>query len=303
MLDPNGVEVEAIVTRAVEMATGLVAIDCMDTDAAGAERATLVDNAFGMMRYAVRRSPTNDKALLYLAYFSLASGRSAIALQAANQYRERIHNGDDRAQIEMIAGQANLRLGDFADAIIAWRTASSSSNSIVHWNATLLLADALANHGQLLDALDVLRQAHEGAMLNSNEATTFGFALAVNYDRAEHHTDAFNALSKLQSAMGGDFGPQLQRMLCRYQLASTSSAAYYKALLYEITGYLSEARTEWLDYAADPDAPFAGRARQHADAIDRILSANLVARKINRGAKISTPPSIKIVPTRTQHLP
>ena len=227
----------------------------------------------------MRRSPNNEKALLYLAQFSLASGRPAMALEVANQYRERIHNGEDRAQVEMIAGQAELRLGDIPDAIVALRAASSVENSAIQWNATLLLADTLANHGQLLDALDVLRRARDGAMRSSNDATTFGFALAVNFDRAEHRSDAFDALYKLQNSMGGDFGPQLQRTLCRYQLASATSVAYYKALLYEITGYLGEARTEWLNYAADPDAPFAGRARQHATAIDRILAAKLVARK------------------------
>src|SRR5262249_28406367 len=138
--------------------------------------------------------------------------------------------------------------------------------------ATLVhLSNALALHGELNEAIDVLVNAlPAAAQYYTNDMTLVAFALAVAYDRADRAHDAFAVLDKLKGQQVQSYAPQVQLVLAQMRFAPAEDRHYYQALLYESFDAYVEARAEWATYAASGDLPWRNRALDHVAAIDKL---------------------------------
>ena len=117
-------------------------------------------------------------------------------------------------------------------------------------------------------------------------------ALAVSYDREEQLSAAYQVVEQLQSSMSTEYGRQLQQAIATIDFVPALDRRYYQAFLYETAGYLTEARGEWLNYAAGGEhAPFRGRALAHVAEIDRMLAEALALRaKVHAEARAHPTP-------------
>jgi tetratricopeptide (TPR) repeat protein len=271
VIEPHGAEVAALVARA------RVAISKLGEPGEGelSRRLRLVSDAYGMLRYARKLSPENAEVLGLLGHAADELGKTRQAVDALETC-VRIQ-GPERAGPEVTGrlGAIYLRLGKLDDAVRWLRYAQApiavSSNATV----TVHLATALAARGEMSSALDVLKGSLPAQAGNvfTDPVTLVSFALAVHYDRDEQPGAAFEILDRMQSALQQEFGPFVQRALADLRHAPAEEAYYYQALLYEALGNYAEARTEWLLYAAVPDAMWRRRALDHVRALDELRAS------------------------------
>ena len=297
VVEPHAAEI-TLVSQKIEQALQVVAqIESSDVDAAGAQRARILDEARGMARYLRRLAPANPEVLLLLARVTDEAGRTDEALEALTAYLA--------VQPENASGEASLRLGRiylqmrrYDDAIRHLRTAAASPIAFQN-NALVYLASALTSAGRVDEAIDQLRAQTERP-LGWTDPSLASFALAVAYDRDEQITEAFRVLDRMQTTTQAGFAGMIQGQLTRMHFVPAADEHYFRALLYESVGYLDEARTSWVLYAgAAPDVRFRRRALAHVSAIDALQARATVARKLQRPK--ATPPRPPVVPPPRPH--
>jgi tetratricopeptide (TPR) repeat protein len=271
LLEPHGDEVHVIVqkaTQALQSAdTGLYG----DYDPTGQERARFYREVLGMVRYAHRLAPDNVDVLRLLGQCADELGKTREALDALEAAVRLV--GADKAGIEVTGrlGAIYLRLGRGDDALRYLRAAQAPIvNGRPITAATLVhLSNALATRGQTGDAVDVLANAMPvNPPYYSNEMVLIAFALAVQYDRDEQRGAAFEVLDHMQNQLTTSFGATVQNGLATMRFAPAEDQHYYLGLLYEVMGNYTEARAEWMLYAASGDLPYRARALDHVAAID-----------------------------------
>lgn len=275
MIEPHGEVVSAILARArtALRRLGEEATDSEDAD----QHVHRVSDAYGMLRYARKLSPENTDvlALLGVAADELGKTRQALdALEACVRLQ-----GLDHADSVVTGrlGMIYLRLGKLDDAIRWLRNAQGAIAVSNHAEAAVHLATALAAHGKMSDAIDLLVNAlpEKGNYPpDLDPVTLVSFALAVHYDRDEQRAAAFDVLDTMQRSFQQELGPRAQRALAGLRFAPPEDQYYYRALLYEALGDYTEARAEWALYASVTDAPWRRRALDHIRAIDAQRSAH-----------------------------
>ena len=270
VLEPHSDEVRRIVTLANQyMQQGDIAL-FGDYDPTGNQRAVYYKTAYGMLRYAHRRSPDNIDVLRLLGQSADELGKTHEAIEAFETAVKLA--GADQTMPELAGrlGSIYLRLGRVDDAIRFLRLAQSTvtpgrpatATAVVH------LSNALAARGDMGSAIDVLATAVPATITYyANEYTLVTFALAVQYDRDEQRGEAFDVLDHMQTQLTSSMGATVQNALGMMRFAPAEDQHYYQALLYEVMGSYTEARTEWALYAA-ADMPYRTRALEHIAAID-----------------------------------
>jgi hypothetical protein len=270
MLEPHSDEVRRIVALADQsMRQGDMAL-YGDYDPTGDQRGKYYQSAYGMLRYAHKRSPDNVDVLRLLGQAADEIGKTHEALDALEAAVRLV--GADKAGVDITGrlGAIYLRLGRVDDAIRYLRLAQGpivlgkpmSATSLVH------LSNALAVRGEMGDAIDVLATSlPTTSPYYANELTLVSFALAVQYDRDEQRGEAFEVLDHMQTQLTSGMGATIQNALGAMRFAPAEDQHYYQGLLYEVMGNYTEARAEWALYAA-ADMPFRSRALEHIAAID-----------------------------------
>ena len=167
-----------------------------DYDPIGEGRLRIEREVDGMLRYGRRLVPDN------LEILKLRFARSSATISARPARRSKaLHRvielvGADQAGNEVTGhlGEIYLRLGQLDDAIHYLRLAQGpiiageprTAHILVH------LSNALAQRGQMSDAIDVLLGALPASPpFYSNEFQVVSFALAVQYDRDDQRGAAF----------------------------------------------------------------------------------------------------------------
>jgi tetratricopeptide (TPR) repeat protein len=287
--EPHADEV-SLVTGKINQALELVnSLAMQDVDADGKERTRLLDEARGMARYLRRLAPANPEVLLVLGKVADESGRADEALEALHAYLELEPEGGDAA---FRVGRIYLRMRKYDEAVRYLRIATASSSSYMT-NAPVYLAAALTATRRDDEAMDVLESAAERPGQWGGEPQLPAFALAVAYDRDEQISEAFEVIDRLQTTMQGGYAGQMQTLIDQLQPVPSAEVHYYRALLYESSGYLDEARTSWVLYAnSGDDARFRKRALSHVAAIDVLIERAISARK--PGKRGATPTSLGV---------
>lgn len=285
VIEPHGEIVTAIVSQARnalgmlhDAPTADAAADAT-ADAAADERVRYLSHVYAMLRYARKLSPENTDVLALLGTTAEDLGKTRPALEALETCVQ--IQGPDRAgsQVTGRLGMIYLRLGKLDDAIRWLRYAQGPITVSDHAVAAVHLATALAAHGQMPDAIDLLANARPAQATYFPDpatlpATLVSFALAVHYDRDEQRGAAFEILDRMQAPPRQQLGPLVQRALATMPFAPAEDQYYYRALLYEALGDYTEARAEWALYASVTDAPWRRRALDHVKAIDAERSAH-----------------------------
>jgi tetratricopeptide (TPR) repeat protein len=269
IIEPHSAAVTAIVAKArtaLEKAS--------ESDGDGVEQRTRsLGEAYGMLRHARKLSPENVEVLTLLGLAADELGKTRQALDALDAC---VQLAGDRTSGEVAGrlGMIYLRLGKLDDAVRWLRTAQGPIASSDHAVAAVQLATALAARGEMPDAIDVLANALPAQSNYFTEPVALvSFALAVHYDRDEQRSAAFDVLDRMQAALQQELGPLAQRALAGMRFAPAEDQYYYQALLYETLGHYTEARAEWALYASLADAPWRGRALDHLQAIDHLMTA------------------------------
>jgi len=242
-----------------------------DYDPTGKQRLNYYRTAYGMLRYAHKRSHENLEVLQLLGQTADELGKTHEALEAFEAAVKL--TGAEKAGIEITArlGAIYLRLGRTDEAIRILRIAQGpiqlgkpiSAAALVH------LSNALAAQGNMGEAIDVLATAVPPNLpYYANEYALASFALAVLYDRDEQRGAAFDVIDHMQTQLTSSLGTTVQNALGAMRFAPAEDQHYYQGLLYEVLGNYTEARAEWALYAASGDLPFRARALEHIAAID-----------------------------------
>jgi tetratricopeptide (TPR) repeat protein len=268
LIEPHGAAVASILTRA-KRALGRAEAVPPDADGAVDRRHHLLDDAYGMLRYARTLSPDNPEVLRLLGTTADELGKTRQALDAL-EHCARL-DGPDRAGAEVTGrlGLIYLRLGKLDDAV---RWLGYAQGPIIvgdHASHAVHLATALAARGQMPAAIDLLINALP-AQINyfTEPLTAVSFALAVSYDRDDQPGAAFEVLDRMQTTLQQEMAPLALTTLTALPFAPAEDRYYYLAMLYEAIGDDIEARAEWALYAAVTDAPWRRRALDHIQAID-----------------------------------
>ncbi|HEX2685607.1 MAG TPA: hypothetical protein VHN14_03275 [Kofleriaceae bacterium] len=295
VIEPHSEVVTAIVRKA-RSALGKLREDT-DLDQAIDQRVQYVSDVYGMLRYAHKLSPENPDVLRLIGTTADELGKTPQALEALESLARIL--GPDRAGSEVTGrlGMIYLRLGKLDDAI-RW-LGHAQGPLLVGDNAVaaVQLATALAAHGQMSDAIDLLGNAlpaHTNYF--ADPITLVSFALAVHYDRDEQHGAAFEVLDKMAVTLQQELGPFIQRALLAMRFAPPEDQYYYRALLYEALGNFAEARTEWMLYASVPDALWQHRAIEHVHEIDAQLRARPGVHATQHLGPSPTPPILHKLP-------
>jgi len=292
---PHGDEIQQILDKARQGLAYLPGCVAQDCDPTGEQRTKLLDDLYGMLRYARKLDPTQPDVLILLGQVAEESGRATAAIEALQAYVSLLGT-DERipVDVEFRLGRAYLRLGRAEDAIRHFRAGMGEGpTSYGGGGATtslLYLAMTLANTGRISDAIDVLAPAAATQNVWSPDLQQLLMTLAVTYDRDEQISAAFQVLEGLQNNLQQGYQQYVQSALASMAFVPAHEQHYYLALLYESLSNLSEARTEWLIYA-QADAPFRGRALDHVAAIDKIQAQRLrAAAKAAKAPKKPAPP-------------
>jgi tetratricopeptide (TPR) repeat protein len=273
VLYPHRDEVDTVLARCRTALDELDTAELADAAPPAAARRQLAVELEGALRYARKLEPDNSDVLQMLGRVADEAGDARVARDALSDLVNRV--GEDHAGADALdrIGAAAIDAGHYDDAIHALRLAQVSVYTSVPAGAHALvhLATALALAGRNAAAIDVLGDAlPPQASFEPNELALVGFALAVQYDRDEERSAAFDILDRMKQQLGDQLAPSLQNALARMRFAPAEDELYYRALMAEVIGDWSEARTEWLLYAADDAAPYRRRAIDHAHAIDRL---------------------------------
>jgi tetratricopeptide (TPR) repeat protein len=273
VLYPHRDEVDTVLGRCRAALDELDTAELADAAPSPVARRQLALELEGALRYARKLEPDNVDVLQLLGRVADEAGDATVARDALGDLVKRV--GEEHASADALdrIGAAAIDAGRYADAIHVLRLAQVSASTSIPANAHALvhLATALELDGHSGAAIDVLDDAlPPQASFEPNELALVAFALAVQYDRDEERSAAFDILDRMKQQLGDQLAPALQNALAHTRFAPAEDELYYRALMAEVIGDWSEARTEWLLYAADDAAPFRRRAVDHARAIDRL---------------------------------
>jgi hypothetical protein len=288
IVDPHGDEVRQIVEKANQAEVQALNFANYDGDPTGEMRTRLLDDAYGMLRYARKLAPNNADALFALGKVADDSGRAGAAIEAFEAYLREAPA--PVAEAHQRLGRLYLRMHHLDAAIRQLRLGLVGAQSAP---TTVYLATALTASGRGDDAIQVLADALDDQRSNyfNVDATTLGLALAVAYDRDEELSSAFQILDHMQSALTTSYASQLQQSISTLQFTPAIDQRYWQALFYESNGLYAEARAEWLNYAAGgADARWKDRALAHVAAIDKLRAAELDARAKGKSKPPEPPP-------------
>jgi tetratricopeptide (TPR) repeat protein len=289
VVDPHGDEIRMISDKAAALEGQATNLALYDGDPSGAQRTRLLDDAFGMLRYARRLAPHNPAVLLALGRVADDGGRVAEAQDALEAYLREVDTAMPDAHLRL--GKLYLRLGQHDRAIrhlrqVRFDTAGGAGQ--------IYLAAALTGAGRADEATEALAwvERSTSGQPSINDSALVWLALAIAYDRDEQLSAAYHVVEEMQTALSSEYTRQLQQSIATIDFVPAIDRRYYQAFLYETGGYLTEARAEWLNYAAAGEqAPFRGRALAHVAEIDRLLAAALVERaKAHAAARAHPPP-------------
>jgi tetratricopeptide (TPR) repeat protein len=264
-----------------------------DADAIVDQQVRRASEAYGMLRHARKLDPENAHVLGLLGVAADELGKTSQALEALEACVRL--QGPERAgaQVTGRLGMIHLRLARLDDAIRWLRHAQGPISVADNAIATVSLATALAAHGEMSEAIDLLANALPAqASYPSEPIALVSFALAVHYDRDEQRGAAFQVLDQMAATLQQELGPFAQRALTAMRFTPPEDAYYYHALLYEALGAYTEARAEWALYASVIDAPWRRRALEHVAAIDA-----------QRGTRVHPSPSTGPSGRLPHHLP
>jgi tetratricopeptide (TPR) repeat protein len=290
IVDPHGDEIRQILDKAQQAWMQALNYANYDGDPTGEARTKLMDDAYGMLRYARRLSPHNVEVLLLLGKVADDGGRTKAAIEALEAYAREAPQ--PVAEAHQRLGKLYLRLRKYDLAIRHLRQGLVGGQSAA---TTVYLATALTAVGRGDDATQLLADAvqAQGGQYWNVEVTTLGLALAVAYDRDEQLSSAFQTLDHMQSALNVSYASQLQQSIGSVQFVPAIDQRYWQALFYESNGFLAEARAEWLNYAAGgAEARWKDRALAHVAAIDKLRAAELAARRAGKNG----PPKDVVAP-------
>jgi tetratricopeptide (TPR) repeat protein len=281
MVDPHGDEVRTILAKAREALHNAESGTQSDIDPTGLERLRFYRETYRVLRYAHELSPDNLDVLALLGRTADAIGNTRQAIEAFETALKLV--GPDKAGTMVTGGLGAiyLRLGRLDDAIRYLQMAQGpvTPNNPASASVLVDLSTALALRGKTIEAIDVLKNAiPQTAVDYAPEMQLVKFALAVQYDRDEQRSAAYEVLDQLQNVLQGQMGQQLQVALAMIRYAPPEDEHYYRALYYEALGHYVEARAEWAQYAAS-GAAYEGRALVHIAGIDAQRKAPPSARK------------------------
>jgi tetratricopeptide (TPR) repeat protein len=268
IIEPHATQVASLVTRARRAMTKAAA-SSPEADGYFAQRAKCLDDAYSMLRYARTLAPENPDVLHWLGIVADELGKTREALDALTASVKA--TGVDRATADVTGrlGMIYLRLGQLDDAVRWLNHAQGVITTGDHAVPAIHLATALAERGEMADAIDVLINALPPQITYyTDPQLQVSLALAVHYDRDEQRAAAFAVLDRMRITLQQELGSIGQRALANLPFAPAEDQYYYLAMLYEATGDDIEARAEWALYAAVPDAPWRRRALDHIQAID-----------------------------------
>lgn len=236
-------------------------------------RRRMLREARGMLAFALRLQPDNRHALERMAMVEEADGRTARALTHYQTVFQRTDLEPMSSQACVNYGLLLARSQKRARAIDVLRRCINLKNPLEmnlrssRTTALLNLCNLYAAEGRLEDAIELLvRERVE------RQTGILAFALVVLLDKDQQLNRAFEQLNH-QRQMDQRFTQSLARELGMHSLVPTVDYHYYTALLLEARGSLPEAREEWYHYIRSANnARFAGRARQHLEAIDALLA-------------------------------
>ncbi len=254
------------------------------------QRRRRLEDAYGMLRYALRELDPEQPELLYeIGRNADDIGRYDEVLEALGKFVDIAENKDRRVVEAYIRiGRIRARYGEWDEAITAFKRSLVSRSSANRGVALLYLGCAYMHSGQIAEAIDVLSQAAEMQAVGYQYyvAQSSQFALAVAYDRDEQITRSHEVLEKLIAqdrsltyVLGSPYNYNTPDVLdARPLLVPPHERQYFLALKYEATGLLEEARAQWLTYtkAAD-DGPIRDRALAHIEDLDEMLDERLDA--------------------------
>ncbi len=287
---PYAREIEVVLAKARENLDAARAYNAWEygggmNKTAAENRARLLNDAEGMLRYGLRLVPDHLQLLFELGRITDENGKLEASRQAFETY---LANEDP----EQIQGEARWRLGRlyaregrWDDAITQLRLALGNERGdyLQQTHALFTLAEVYMHERRMDDAIDLLSHAVNNPRLSMWTGNlTLQFALAVAYDRDEQVTLANEALERI---IAGNQPQNLLQVLIdpgsgRLVFTPAYDRHYFAALQYEAMGNLIEARAEWRAYAAFRElAPFRERALEHVRDIDRLIET----RKKNAG--------------------
>ena len=288
IVDPHGEEVRQIIDKANQADQQAANFATYDGDPSGDMRTRLLDDAYGMLRYARRLAPHNENVLLTLGRIADDGGRTSAAIEAFEAYLGEAQTPAPEAHQRL--GRLYLRTHQLDAAIRHLRLGLVGAPNAP---TTVYLATALTASGRSEDAIQILADALDDQhnQFFNVDATTLGLALAVAYDRDEQLSSAFQIVDHMQSALSTNYATQLQQSIGTLQFVPAIDQRYWQALFYETAGMYAEARAEWLNYAAGgPDARWKDRALAHVTAIDKLLADQLDARRKGKAKPPEPPP-------------
>ncbi len=300
---PHGDEIAEILTSSrtgFQQATQYV---MYDYDPTGENRAKLLDEVYGHLRYARRLDPTQQEVLKLLGEVAEESGRANAAIEALNAFVAQL--GPDEltpVDVEYRLGRAYMRLGRWDDAIRHLRGAmSQTAASGPGVLGTAYLGNALMGSGQVADAIDALSPQRSNPNIWGADAMAAVFTLAVALDRDEQISRTFELLENVQNQLQQQYPSTTHQALLQLTFVPAYDQHYFLGLFYESLGYFQEARTEWLLYAQVEDAPYRGRAKDHVEAIDTLLAKAL--KEAGKPKKPAAASSTVIQPAYTPYQP
>ena len=241
-------------------------------------RRRLLDEAEGMLQYAVRLDPNNADVYRQLGYIADEKGDTETARRALEMYMARERSDRVTPEARFRLGRAYARQAKWDEAIMHLLLAlgSETLDYAGHPATIRTLACVYMNLGRVGEAIDLLRHSVDiraGHPYLISAPPQLQFTLAVAYDRDEQISRAYDVLNGLTT------GHQTQSLLTVLQdsnnqqpeFAPAIDRYYFSALQLEAMGYLLEARREWSSYERAPGARFRDRARDHIAKIDALL--------------------------------
>ncbi len=292
VVTPHADEIASLLQKAKGALSSADGYSITDLDAAGFDvRARLYADVYGMMHYARRLAPDNLEVLALLGRAADEIGKTRQAIEALSTAYQ-IGGEHTSSEITGRLGWIYLRLGDLDTAVRYLRLAQGPLGQPTSAQVLVHLATALAARGEMGAAIDVLLGAlpAQAPAYYTTDHVLVTFALAVQYDRDEQRSAAFEVLDRLQTAQQGNFASQVQVALAYVRFAPAEDQHYYQALLYEAVGDYAEARAEWALFAA-VDSPWRGRALDHIASID-------AQRRAAPGTKVPVPVGVHRRPRR-----
>ncbi len=275
---PHGDEITMIIGKAQtgwNYAVQCIASDC---DVTGENKAKLLDELYGMLKYARKLDPRQTDVLMWLGQVAEESGRSTAAVEAFQAYLSEVDpDTSPPADVYLRLGRAYERLGRWEDAIRAFRSAMPAVQAYGGAQAAALayVGNALMNTGRIADAIDTLAPATSTQNYWDYNALASVMTLTVAYDRDEQINRAFETLESMQNQLTTSYMQYVVQALAMMVFVPAYDVHYFQGLFYESQGLFLEARTEWLTYAQSEGAPYRGRALDHVTAIDELRKKEL----------------------------